>query len=319
MKHLTTFRVIDAIARTGSIRGAAEETALTASAVQRRLQAYEAEIGYQIFDRGPRGVELNSAGELVILHIRETFSETDKLRSRIADLSGLRRGHIRIGCSQALTRYFLPRHVSTYQSQYPLVNFEVTVLEHGAAQKALADYSIDLAIVFGAADMPDFKAVLGVQQRLAAIVAQDHPLARHDLLRLRQCYEYPIALPSIGLGSRAMVDAALQEKSYARPPDLESNSFEYLKAHVSGTNAVSFQVEIGTPLGPTTEPGITARLIDPRDITPGMLWMGHLPGRSLSVAASRFVEQAGRDLTERYEVSEEKGTVAVDAVTIEQP
>ena len=58
MKHLTTFRVIDAIARTGSIRGAADKLALTASAVQRRLQSYEDEIGFQIFDRGSHGVEL---------------------------------------------------------------------------------------------------------------------------------------------------------------------------------------------------------------------------------------------------------------------
>jgi len=106
MKHLTTFRVIDAIARIGSIRGAAEHLALTASAVQRRLQAYEAELGFQIFDRWSQGMKLNSAGELVILHIRETFSETGKLKSRLADLSGLRRGEVRIGCSQALAGEF---------------------------------------------------------------------------------------------------------------------------------------------------------------------------------------------------------------------
>ena len=102
MKHLTTFRVIDAIARTGSIRGAADYLALTPSAVQRRLQSYEAEIGFNIFDRNPQGVDLNSAGELVIMHIRETFSETGKLTSRLADLAGMRRGEVRIGCSQAL-------------------------------------------------------------------------------------------------------------------------------------------------------------------------------------------------------------------------
>ena len=97
MKHLTTFRVIDAIAQIGSIRGAADHLALTPSAVQRRLQSYEAEIGFEIFDRRPQGVELNSAGELVIMHIRETFSETGKLTSRLADLSGMRRGEVRNG------------------------------------------------------------------------------------------------------------------------------------------------------------------------------------------------------------------------------
>ncbi|PWL33601.1 LysR family transcriptional regulator [Marivita sp. XM-24bin2] len=301
MKYLTTFRVIDAIARTGSIRRAADHLALTPSAVQRRLQSYEEEIGYEIFDRGPQGVELNSAGELVIMHIRETFSETGKLTSRLADLSGMRRGEVRIGCSQALVPYFLPRHISSYQTTYPNVTFEVVVMEHRAAQSALASHVIDLALVFGAEEVPEFKTLLGVRQRLAAVMAPNHPLAHFEQLRLRQCYEHPVAMPGVGFGSRAMVDAALREKSYARQPELESNSFEYLKAHVAKTMAVTFQIESGAPLAPVQDTYLTARLIDIRDVSPGTLWMGQLPGRNLSVAASRFSEQVGRDLSERYQ------------------
>lgn len=301
MKHLTTFRVIDAIARTGSIRAAGDHLALTASAVQRRLQAYEDELGFQIFDRWPHGMELNSAGELVILHIRETFAETSKLRSRLSDLSGLRRGEVRIGCSQALVPYFLPRHIQAYQQQFPEVTFEVMVLEHGAAEQALASFAIDLALVFSADETPEFKVLLGVHQRLTAIMKEAHPLAHFETLRLRQCYEYPIALASGRFGSRAMINAALQEKSYARAPDLESNSFEFLKAHVARTNAVTFQTEIGAPLHGAEDHGVTARSIDPRDVRSGTLWLGHLAGRGLSVAASRFAEHLGRDLERNFE------------------
>ena len=301
MKQLTTFRVIDAIARTGSIRGAADQLALTASAVLRRLKGFEDELGVELFDRGSSGAELNSAGELVVQHIRETFAETEKLRSRIADLTGLRRGDVRIGCSQALARYFLPQHIAAYQAKFPEVTFEVMVLEHGAAQKALAERRIEMALVYGGAALPDFKVLLGVRQRLAAIMAAGHPLAAFETLRLRQCYEYPILLPSKGLGSRAMIDAALQERSYAVPPTLESNSFEYLKAHIHGTAAISFQIEVGAPIAPAREPGLIARTVAERDVPPGTLWLGQLAGRNLSVAASRFCEQVSRALAESYE------------------
>ena len=102
------------------------------------------------------------------MHIRETFSETGKLTSRLADLAGMRRGEVRIGCSQALVPYFLPHHISEYQTTYPNVTFEVVVIEHRTAQSALANHAIDLAIVFGAADVPEFKTLLGVHQRLTA-------------------------------------------------------------------------------------------------------------------------------------------------------
>ena len=301
MKHLTTFRVIDAIARTGSIRGAADHLALTPSAVQRRLQSYEEEIGFEIFDRGPQGVDLNSAGELVIMHIRETFSETRKLTSRLADLSGMRRGEVRIGCSQALVPYFLPHHISSYQTTYPNVVFEVIVLDHRIAKSALASHAIDLAVVFAADEVPEFKALLGVRQQLVAVMGLNHPLANFEQLRLRQCYEYPLALPSVGFGSRAMVDLALQEKSYSRLPEMESNSFEYLKSHVAKTSSVTFQIECGAPLPPIKDLQLTARIIDQRDVAPGTLWIGQLAGRSLSVTTSRFAEQIGRDLSDRYQ------------------
>jgi hypothetical protein len=97
-----------------------------------------------------------------------------------------------------------------------------------------------------------------------------------------------------------MVDAALQEKSYARAPELESNSFEYLKAHVSKSLFVSFQIEIGAPLSPLVDETLAARPIDVRDVAQGTLWMGRLTGRGLSVAASRFAEQIGKDLSEKY-------------------
>lgn len=301
MKHLTTFRVIDAIARTGSIRGAADHLALTPSAVQRRLQSYEEQIGFEIFDRGPQGVDLNSAGELVIMHIRETFSETRKLTSRLADLSGMRRGEVRIGCSQALVPYFLPHHISSYQTTYPNVVFEVIVLDHRIAQSALASHAIDLAVVFAADEVPEFKTLLGVRQQLVAVMGLNHPLANFEQLRLRQCYEYPLALPSVGFGSRAMVDLALQEKSYSRLPEMESNSFEYLKSHVAKTSSVTFQIECGAPLPPIKDLHLTARIIDQRDVAPGTLWIGQLAGRSLSVTTSRFAEQIGRDLSDRYQ------------------
>ena len=244
---------------------------------------------------------MNSAGELVIMHIRETFSETRKLTSRLADLSGMRRGEVRIGCSQALVPYFLPHHISSYQTTYPNVVFEVIVLDHRIAQSALASHAIDLAVVFAADEVPEFKTLLGVRQQLVAVMGLNHPLANFEQLRLRQCYEYPLALPSVGFGSRAMVDLALQEKSYSRLPEMESNSFEYLKSHVAKTSSVTFQIECGAPMPPIKDLHLTARIIDQRDVAPGTLWIGQLAGRSLSVTTSRFAEQIGRDLSDRYQ------------------
>jgi len=58
MKHLRILRYVDEVARTGSIRKAADQLNVTASAVNRRIMDLEEELGAQLFERRPRGVRL---------------------------------------------------------------------------------------------------------------------------------------------------------------------------------------------------------------------------------------------------------------------
>lgn len=104
MRQLTPLQFIDAVARAGSIRMAAEGMALTSTALNRRVLALKEELGMPIFERLARGVRLSTAGELLIHHLRNQAAELETLKSQIADLAGERRGHVAIACSQA----FLP-------------------------------------------------------------------------------------------------------------------------------------------------------------------------------------------------------------------
>ena len=66
MKHLKTLQCIGDIARSGSIRKSAERLAITPSALTRKIQEFEQELGTTIFERLPQGMRLNPAGELVL-------------------------------------------------------------------------------------------------------------------------------------------------------------------------------------------------------------------------------------------------------------
>ena len=58
MRHLN-FEFIEGVIRAGSIRKASEDMNITASALNRRINRFEDEFGYEIFERLPRGVRLN--------------------------------------------------------------------------------------------------------------------------------------------------------------------------------------------------------------------------------------------------------------------
>lgn len=299
MRHLTSFRVIDVVARTGSIRRAAETLALTPSAVQRRVTAIEDELGHQVFERLPHGVRLNAAGELLVHHIRAQFAETERLKSRLSDLSGIRRGHVAIACSQAMAPYFLPAEIAAYRAEFPNVTFDVRILDHLAATDALIDFSADLALIYGGDDLPTIEVIAAVRQDIAAVVARDHPLAGRTELRLRDLLDYPLALPTRAFEGRRLLNRSMARKGFDFSPALESNSFEFLKAHVACTDAITLQIPIGAP-EPSADGSIVSIPIAERDLAPGMLTLRQLKGRTLSVAAARFTDRIRITLAERF-------------------
>src|SRR5882757_6688067 len=144
MNHLRFLRYIDEVARAGSIRQAAERLHVAASAVNRRVQDIEEELGTPIFERLPRGMRLTAAGEIFVRYIRGRSADLDEVRSQIEELKGLRRGSVKLVASQALAPVFMPRAVASFRATHPLVAFHVTIGDHVQALQALRAFDIDL-------------------------------------------------------------------------------------------------------------------------------------------------------------------------------
>ena len=301
MRYLETARFIDAIAKAGSIRGAAESLAITSTALNRRILALEDELGVQIFERLAHGVRLSSAGEILISAIRNQISDMERVKSQIADLAGERRGHVTIACSQALLPYFLPMQIARYRKEHPKVTFDLHLRDREAAEKALADYTADLALVFEPVRMAEFHTILRVRQPVHAVMTPDHPLTAKQTVRLSDCLGYPMAVPTAPYGVRHLLDIAALSAQARLNPVIESDSFEFLRNIAVTENIISFQIPIG--LSNVTMAGMmTSRPLDQRDVPAGVLYMGQLRGRTLPVASARFAAQLSAALSERYEV-----------------
>src|SRR5271169_3710189 len=143
MKHLRILSYVDGVARAGSIRKAAEQLNVTASAINRRIMDLEEELGASLFERRPRGVRLTAAGEVFVNYLRQQDGEVERMKSQIEELKGLRRGTVRIACSQALALNFLPRQIGEFRKTHPLVSFDLKVADREWAMAALAAYEVD--------------------------------------------------------------------------------------------------------------------------------------------------------------------------------
>ncbi|WP_192499001.1 LysR family transcriptional regulator [Skermanella pratensis] len=291
------WRYVDEAAKFGSLRKAAEQLNVTPSALQRRIQDVEEDLGAAIFERSAQGIRLTAAGESFIRWVRSQSADLERVRSHIEDLSGLRRGHVRIACSQALVNYLLPRQISEFRERFPLVSFQISVVDQGSAIRMLREYETDLAIIFSPRRTPEFQPLMTLGQRVVAIVAADHPLTGKEVVRLRDCAQYPIALPDGSFGTRAILEDLLSVSSAKLSVELESNSFEMLRNLARSGSVVTFQIEIGAPV-PETDPGLVALPLSDLEMAHGPLVLGQQRGRTLPVATAKFAEQLARRLDE---------------------
>ncbi|MDF1727765.1 MAG: LysR family transcriptional regulator [Sulfitobacter sp.] len=289
MRYLKTFELIEAVVRAGSIRKAAEDTNLTASALNRRIQNFEQEFGWPIFERLPRGMRLNPAGELLMQHIRMQRTDLARVQSQVADLSGQRRGHVSIACSQALLPYFMPQQIALYRAEHPGVSFTVNIRDRAQAEQDLASFSSDLALVFEPVHLVDFEVLYALPQQVHAVFRASSPLAGTTELRLRDCLSYPLVLPAAQYGVRHLLETAAAYKGHSLTPMIETESFDLIRHYVTQEDAVGFQIPIG--LSMAEQDSIAHLPLSKKDIPPGRLLLGQMKGRTLPVASAKFGQQ----------------------------
>ncbi len=289
MRHLKLLGHVVEVSRLGSIRAAAEQLNLTPSAMNRRIQDLEAEVGTPLFERRPRGVKLTTAGEMFVRYARSQIAEAERMRSQVEDLRGLRRGPIQIACSQALALDFLAQRVAAFRKKHPKVVFDLKVMDHERALTALAAYDVDLALVHRPAMWPTLRVLATMPQRLVVVMKAVHPLAAKKSIRLSDCIDYPAALPDRSLSSRQILDEITTRRDLRLNMLAESNSFEMLRGLVYRCDMISFQIEIGAPSG-SLGMGLVGRPIDTRDVPTADLVLCQLRGRALPVAAATFAE-----------------------------
>ena len=299
MRYQLILKYIDKIARTGSLRSAAEELSITPSALNRRVQGVEQELGVEIFERHPSGLRPNVAGEILLKHIRDQIADMDRVKSSIADLSGMRAGHINIATTREAVQFFLSALVKQHMEEFPFVTFGINLHERGEAEVSLLDNTNDIAIVFGPMRLKELQVVYSGVQQVYCIMSDQHPLASKKRLKIYDCVNYPLLLPKRPEGIRQILDIEAEKTGVTLSPVLESNSLDFLRLMSQDSKALSFS--LGINLRPNLEAErLVSVPLDTSGTAAGVLVAGHLRGRVLPVAAARFLELVNKELSLQF-------------------
>src|SRR5215216_5624258 len=109
MLDVTRLRVIDAVARHGSVTEAAKELHYSQPSVSHHLARLEAETGAQLLQRVGRGIRLTQAGQLLADRAAEIIGRVEAADAELSAHVGLTAGRVRLaGFSSAIKALVLP-------------------------------------------------------------------------------------------------------------------------------------------------------------------------------------------------------------------
>jgi LysR family glycine cleavage system transcriptional activator len=189
---LSGLRVFEAAARLGSFKAAAEELAVTPTAVSHQIRALEAQTGLALFDRHVRRVSLTEAGAQLYPVLRDGF---DAFEAALARLTQQRtRMQVTISATNAFTVKWLVPRMADFRSKHPGIDLQLQASDDVVDLRSAA---VDIAIRYGRGPYPGLVAQPLFTDRFAPVanprlgVASPDDLAGVPLIRFNWKWSHP--------------------------------------------------------------------------------------------------------------------------------
>ncbi len=281
----TSLRYLMCVVRHGSIRAASAELNIAQSAVSRRLQTLEYQIGTPLFERKPRGVVLTEAGELLYAHCLASSFAIERVRSEIDELRGLRRGTVRLATIESATSSVLRDAIDRFREGYPQIVFSVIVATSDKVLEAVRQADVDFGLTLGAEFPREIEVRHRVREPLLIAMSPLHPLAQKDALCLAELAGWPVALAPMASSSRVVFERCCSRADVVMKPTLETNSVDLMRSFALGGIGV-------TPMLPyaalRSDGGLVAVPLKDSECAVDVSIIA-LRGRTLPLASERFL------------------------------
>ncbi|MFD0419901.1 LysR family transcriptional regulator [Streptomyces sp. NPDC127108] len=147
MLNLERLRTLDALARHGSVSGAAAGLHVTTSAVSQQMTKLEREVGQQLLAKNGRGVRLTDAGRLLAEHAARILSQVELAQSDLERQRGQAVGELRISAFPTAMRGLLPAALSSLRVRHPGLRVGAQELEPQQGVNGVVRGDLDLAVV----------------------------------------------------------------------------------------------------------------------------------------------------------------------------
>jgi DNA-binding transcriptional LysR family regulator len=177
LRHL---RYFIAVADAGTFTLAAERLHIQQPPLSQQIKALEKELGFELFQRVPKGVQLTVGGRVFLDEARAILASVSRASHRAEAAAHGRTGKLSLGfTSSAVTHWLAPQLISGFRKAYPDVDLEY--LEGSAAKltQAVADGRLDVGALRTPVSNPigvSFRTL--IKEQMLLVLPATHSLSK---------------------------------------------------------------------------------------------------------------------------------------------
>jgi DNA-binding transcriptional LysR family regulator len=229
--NINQLETLVTISKTMSFRKAGELLNLTQPAVSAQIRSLEEEFQTTLIDRN-QPVTLTDSGRLFLDHAMRILQIVDDLRERLNDLQQTPQGHIRLGTTTSIAMQILPRVLSYFQDQFPMIKTTIHSMTSSQIMTCVENGTVDMGIAYLFEKSPQLETSVLYYDTFELVVSPRHPLARRSHVTLDALRNIPLIMLTPDTAGRRFVDQMLKKYEIVPHIVMELSSSEEVKRMV---------------------------------------------------------------------------------------
>ncbi|HUR06773.1 MAG TPA: LysR family transcriptional regulator [Nonomuraea sp.] len=162
--------------------------------LSQQIRRLEERVGHPLFERGPGGVVLTSAGHELLPAARRALGEIADGLEAARRVGGGEAGRIRVGFAASLALTILPGILRAYRDRYPEVEMEIREMTTAPQTVALLERSIDVGLLREPPDDPGLVVKPVFSEEFVAVLPVGHVLAGRRVVPVAALAAEPFVL-----------------------------------------------------------------------------------------------------------------------------
>ena len=187
------YEYVSAIAREGTLSGAAVQLGVSQPALTRFLQKDEGELGTALFQRIDNRMVLTYAGECYLEHIKQIFVIQAHMRAALDDIARMDRGRLRVGITGIRRPFTIFSVIPQFKRKYPNIDLTLNEFASDRLEEMLEGLELDCVAVNVTKKRDCFEYLPIAREEYVLAVHKDHPLAQ--AAERSERFKYPVVQP----------------------------------------------------------------------------------------------------------------------------